>query len=273
MSGAGVSSGERAAVGAGVPGEQAAVGAGESSELRRAAAHVFVADLDEPTLTADDAAHLGRVLRLRPGEPVGVSDGAGGWRMATWDGAAGLRPAGPVHRQAPPSPLITVGLALVKGERLEWAVQKLTELGVDRIVPLATDRAVVRWDASRRRRAGQRLRAVARAAAMQSRRVWLPAVEDVEPFSAYALAGNGGGGAPAVAMAAPGGPPPTLHIPTVLIGPEGGWSPAEEGSGLPTVGLGPGVLRSETAAVVAGCLLTALRAGLVGSSPPSTTAP
>jgi 16S rRNA (uracil1498-N3)-methyltransferase len=242
-------------------------------ELRRAAAHVFVEDLEEPALSVEDAEHLGRVLRLRPGETVGASDGAGGWRMTTWAGGATLRAAGPVHHQPAPSPVITVGLALVKGDRLEWAAQKLTEVGVDRIVPLVTDRTVVRWDETRAPRGVRRLRSVARAAAMQSRRVWLPEVAEVDgvnPLSAFMAGARGG---PPPALAVPGGDPPALGLPTVLIGPEGGWSPAEERSGLPAVGLGPQVLRSETAAVVAGCLLTALRGGLVASSRRSPMAP
>ena len=68
-----------------------------------------------------------------------------------------------------------------------------------------------------------------------------------------------------MALADPGGRPPSLDYPTVLVGPEGGWSPAERGFGLPTVALGPTVLRTETAAVTAGALLAALRAGLVAS--------
>jgi 16S rRNA (uracil1498-N3)-methyltransferase len=270
------SAGGRAAAGepADSAGGRAAAGERVADGLRRAAAHVFVDDLDGLDLRPDDADHLGRVLRLRPGEAVGASDGAGGWRLATWDGAARLREAGPASYQPRPSPVITVGLALIKGDRLEWAAQKLTELGVDRIVPLVTDRSVVRWDESRRRRGVQRLRSVARAAGMQSRRVWLPAIDDVHPLSAFtAGAVAAGTGGPPAALAAPGGEPPALRLPTVLIGPEGGWSPAEEQSGLPAVGLGPQVLRSETAAIVAGCLLTALRAGLVESCRQSTVAP
>lgn len=231
--------------------------------LAGSAAHVFLDDLDALEVSGDDHAHLMRVLRLRPGEAVSASDGAGGWRPATWTGDARLEAAGPVRRVPRPQPAITVAPALLKGERLEWAVQKLTEVGADRIVPLATERVVVRWDAPRRRRAEARLRAVAKAAAMQSRRVWLPEVEEVRNFDSV-LAGAASAPAPAGAsMAVPGGDPPDLSRPVVLVGPEGGWSDSELSSGLPAVGLGPTVLRAETAAVVAGCLLAALRSRLV----------
>jgi 16S rRNA (uracil1498-N3)-methyltransferase len=148
---------------------------------------------------------------------------------------------------------VTVAFAVVKGERPEWAVQKLTEIGVDRIVPLQTARSVVRWPLGESGGQVARLRRVAREAAVQSRRVWLPVVDGVTPFEA--LAGG--------ALAHPGGAGPSLEQPTVLVGPEGGWDDAELASGRPLVGLGPSVLRTETAAVVAGALLCALRAGIV----------
>ena len=144
----------------------------------------------------------------------------------------------------------------MKGDRPEWTVQKLTEAGVDHIVPMTTARTVVRWDASRALHQVSRLRSVARAAAMQSRRVWLPVVAEVQPFSVVAAAG--------AAVAQMGGLPPSLSYSTILVGPEGGWDDAELALGLPLVGLGPTVLRAETASLAAGLLLCALRAGTVG---------
>lgn len=234
--------------------------------MRSSSAHVFVADLAAPQLDADDRHHLGRVLRLRAGETVSASDGRGGWRPCTWagdgggDGGGGLAPAGEVERVAPPLPPITVAFAPVKGDRPEWVVQKLTEVGVDRIVVLATARSVVRWEGDRAAKHIERLGRVAREAAMQSRRVWLPQVEGVVAFGEAV----GGGG---VALAEPGGAPPSLDRPVVLVGPEGGWSDDELAVDLPRVDLGPTVLRAETAAVAAGVLLSALRAGLVGPCP------
>ena len=76
-----------------------------------------------------------------------------------------------------------------------------------------------------------------------------------------------------LALAHFGGEPPSVRAPAVAVGPEGGWDPAE-GSGRPRVGLGPTVLRAETAAVAAGLLLCALREGLVepGAGPPGPVA-
>ncbi len=200
------------------------------------------------------------MLRLRAGDVVTVSDGAGG-RLECRFGPA-LEPVAEVVRVARPSPPVTVAFALVKGQRPEWAVQKLTEIGVDRIVPLVTARSVVRWPAGEAGGQLARLRRVAREAAMQSRRVWLPVVDGVAPFAALVAE-------PGAALAHPGGGPPALGHPMVLVGPEGGWDGAElAGAGAAVVGLGPAVLRTETAAVVAGALLCALRAGVVAAAGP-----
>ncbi|HEX2048121.1 MAG TPA: RsmE family RNA methyltransferase [Acidimicrobiales bacterium] len=210
-----------------------------------------------PALTPDDRHHLERVLRLRPGDELTVSDGMGGWRACRFGPT--LEPMGEVQRAPRPDPQVTVGFAVVKGERPEWAVQKLTEIGVDRIVPLQAARSVVRWPLGEGGGQLARLRRVAREASVQSRRVWLPVVDAVTPVEALA-------GQPGAALAHRGGGAPSLDRPTILVGPEGGWDEAELGPAPALVGLGPSVLRTETAAVVAGALLCALRAGIVRSN-------
>jgi len=222
-----------------------------------AAAHVFVADLDALELEAEDAHHLSRVLRLRAGEAVTAADGKGTWRPCRWTGS-GIEPGGALVHEPRASPALTVGFAVPKGDRPEWIVQKLTELDVDHIVLCRTDHSVVRWDVDRVARQVDRLRRVAREASMQSRRVWLPTVDGVRTVAEL----DEEHGRP-VAIAQPGGAPPSLTEPTLLVGPEGGWSEAEL-AGRPHVGLGPTVLRVETAAISVGILLRALRAGIVG---------
>jgi len=201
-------------------------------------------------LSGEDRHHLERVLRMRAGEELTVSDGVGGWRRCRF--GATLEPVGEVEREDRPSPQVTVAFAVVKGQRPEWAVQKLTEIGVDRIVPVVAARSVVRWPVGATGANVDRLRRVAREAAMQSRRAWLPIVADVATFAS--LTAEAG-----AAIAHPDGGPPRLEHPFVLVGPEGGWDDAELGRGLPRIRLGSHILRTETAAVVAGSLLCALR--------------
>ncbi len=230
--------------------------------LPPAAAHAFVDDLDAPAVAEGDRRHLEKVLRLRPGQAVTVSDGAGGWRLCSWRAGGSLEPDGPVEMEPAPAPPVTVGFALTKGERPEWVVQKLTEVGVDVIVGFRAARSVVRWDDDKAAGQVERWRRVAREAAMQSRRAWLPEVRPVTTFEELVagVVAEGGGGA---TLAVAGGGAPSLSRPVVLVGPEGGWDPSELSCGLPSCGLGPTTLRAETAAVAAGVLLCALRAGTI----------
>ena len=237
-------------------------GADRLDSLRSSRAHLFVSEVDRPEVDSADRHHVERVLRVRAGQVVTVSDGNGRWRTCRWGPV--LEPVGEVVAEDRPVPALTVGFAVPKADRPELATQKLVELGVDRIVLLHTARSVVRWDGDRAARQRQRLARVAREAAMQSRRTWLPHVEGPVEFD-DAVAWDG------VALADPGGDPPSLERPAVLVGPEGGWS-AEEWNRRPaTVGLGPQVLRVETAAMVAGAMLVGLRARIVGPSSPSAT--
>jgi 16S rRNA (uracil1498-N3)-methyltransferase len=219
-------------------------------------AHGFVVDLDTPSLDDADHHHFERVLRLFPGDEMTVSDGAGRWRRCRF--GSPLEALGPVEHEDRPQPEITVAFALVKGNRAEWAVQKLTELGVDRIVPFVAERSVVQWDQAKSARQRERLGTVAREAAMQSRRAWLPTVEPVRTFDEVASRGG-------AALADRGGRPPSLSWPVLLVGPEGGWSSREREVGLTTVGLGPTVLRAETATIVGGAALCGLRSVLFES--------
>jgi 16S rRNA (uracil1498-N3)-methyltransferase len=220
---------------------------------------VFVSDLGQPVLTDGDRHHLDRVLRVRTGDLLVASDGSGGHRSCRFVSSDELEPAGPVERDPPPEPMLTVAFAVPKGERPELVVQKLTELGVDRIVPFTADRSVVRWDPERAARHVERLRRVAHEAAMQCHRTWLPTVDELRTFREVAMLAG-------ATLADIGGGSPTLDRPVVLIGPEGGWSPEEVGIGLPTVRLGGHVLRAETAAIAAATALGLLRGGLVRSA-------
>jgi 16S rRNA (uracil1498-N3)-methyltransferase len=211
-------------------------------------------------LDADDRHHLERVLRIRPGDTVTVSDGAGSWRDCRF--GPELVGDGEVQHVAAPQPALTIGFALVKGERPELIVQKLTELGIDRIVAFPAARSVVRWDAERALRHRQRLGRVAREAAMQSRRCWLPEIVVAPGFADVVAASP----PEALALADRGGEAPVAATTTVLVGPEGGWTDEERAAAARRVGLGDHVLRVETAAIAAGVVLGALRSGRLKSA-------
>ena len=225
-------------------------------------------------LSDDVAHHLRHVLRLREGDAVTATDGRGGWRTTVWRAASGVLEAStPVVSIARPAMPVAVAFALTKGDKPELVVQKLTELGVDRIVPFVADRSIVAWDAAKAERNVVRWRAVAREALRQSRQVWEPEVAAVVSFADLCdttVAGEGRVDGRtddrAVVRADLGGPPPdpTRHR-LVLIGPEGGWSAGEQERLPARVSLGSSVLRAETAAIAAAALLVGIRTGLVNA--------
>ena len=226
---------------------------------------MFVADIHNPELDPDDAHHLGRVLRLRPQEPVVAADGRGRWRECVFQGGPadgpgdgpGLAPIGDVAFEPAPDPPITIAFALTKGERPEWVVQKLTEAGVDVIVPFTAARSVVKWEPDKAERTHERLLKVAREASMQCRRVWLPEVRRTTTFAAAVAESDN------PALADPDGEPLSLDHTCLFLGPEGGWSSEEFGAVAAKVSFAPNVLRAETATLAGGLLLAALRGKFV----------
>jgi 16S rRNA (uracil1498-N3)-methyltransferase len=227
-----------------------------------ARAHVFVADLSSPVLDDADHHHLARVLRLPVGTLLTMSDGHGRWQPGRLTAEPALTVAGDVTTDPRPQPAVTVAFALVKGERPELVVQKLTELGVDRIVPFTAARSVVRWEPAKAVRQSERLAQIARQAAMQCRRTWLPSVAPVADFATVAALDG-------ACLADVEGASPGLDRPVVLVGPEGGWTEDERSVGIPLVRLGGHVLRAETAAITAGAILNALREQLVAEDNPA----
>jgi 16S rRNA (uracil1498-N3)-methyltransferase len=237
---------------------------GAGLHRRRSHPLVFVADLESPELDEDDHRHLSRSLRVRADDTITICDAEGRWRSARF----GRRPV-------PESDIVVepvarrwgVGFALVKGDRPELVVQKLTELGADLIVPMVTERTVVRWTEDKIDKHHRRHERVAREAAMQSRRVRLPRVERTRPlnevlhrFPGTVLADPAGR---SWLMAGGDGYGP---MPLVVVGPEGGFSD-EERSDRPIVRLPGGILRTETAAIAAGVLLAV--ESVIGDSPTS----
>jgi len=231
----------------------------DAAGRRSCAAQVIVDDVDDPSgpVIGDAAAHhLGRVLRLRAGAHVCAADGRGGWRIVRFVGDNRLEPAGAVHHEEDPVQQVTVAFVPVKRDRAELVVQKLTEIGVDRIVLTSSERAVLRWDGDRAERHLDRLRRVTIEAVQQCRRLFVPTLGTASLgdllAAGAALADIGASGDPV------GGVP-------VVVGPEGGWTDRERSMATATpVGLGAHVLRAETAAIVAGVLMTRHRDGSAG---------
>lgn len=213
--------------------------------LRSSAAHVLVTDLDAPMASPEAMHHLLRVLRLKDGQLVTVTDGTGSWRVCVFERAV-LDLAGDIQHVERRDPSLTVAVAPPKGDRLEWLVAKCTEVGVDRIVLLDAERSVVRWKGERADKQLERLRRIVHEASMQSRRVRLPEISGPVPALMFL---------PDAAVAEPGGAPVTDSISTIAIGPEGGWSPAELAASGGTVSLADQILRTETAAVAAAVLM------------------
>ncbi len=213
-------------------------------------------------VTGDEAHHAVAVRRLRVGEDVVLTDGHG--RSVTgWVGETGKQffsvTVTALRRSARPEPWITVVQALPKGERGELAVEVLTEIGVDEIVPWAAARCVAVWRGDRAARSHAKWVSTAREAAKQSRRSWFPRVTELAT-TAEVTARLADADLAVVLHEEGAVPLATLGVPAggrvvVVVGPEGGLAPDElaafEAAGVHAVRLGPEVLRTSTAGVAA----------------------
>jgi 16S rRNA (uracil1498-N3)-methyltransferase len=216
---------------------------------------------DVVTLGGDEGRHAARVLRLAVGEPAKLSDGRGTLLecrvIERLD--SGLRLAVLARRQVPRAqPPLVVVQALPKGERAELAVEVLTELGVDEIVPWAASRSIVQWLGPRGERALDKWRRTARAASKQSRRAWGPGVAALASTADVAdrLASATG----LVLHEDAAEPLTDVEIPSdrevvLVVGPEGGIAADElddfAAVGARAVRLGDEVLRTSTAGAAA----------------------
>lgn len=207
-------------------------------------------------LTGKDAHHAIRVLRLRVGESLVLLDGKGG---AFWgiieriDSEVTGSLTGPAP-SAPEMPLpITLAPALLKGEKFDWVLQKSTELGVHRIQPLLCERCVVQGKEGKEGKIS-RWQGIAREAAEQCERLLVPDVLPPLPLSKLPFEGT------VLYCAERSGEPMPQVLPsleperlTVVIGPEGGFSPREDDwlreRGAIPVSLGTRILRAETASI------------------------
>jgi 16S rRNA (uracil1498-N3)-methyltransferase len=214
----------------------------------------LVSSLDVDVLDGPEGHHAAQVQRLRVGESLLLSDGRGGMASAV------VRAVGKGRLELStmerwyvdqPTPRLVVAQGIAKGDRGELAVQAMTEVGVDEIVPWAAARSVARWKDDRPL---ERWRATAREAAKQSRRAWLPSVSSSVSTSVLA---------PRVTFVLDSDAPARLSTVDIgsaaevvlVVGPEGGVAPEElaefVAAGAVPVRLGDTVLRTSTAGVAA----------------------
>jgi 16S rRNA (uracil1498-N3)-methyltransferase len=225
-------------------------------------------DLAGPTvmLSGPEGHHAAAVRRLRVGERADVGDGAGtvaqGVVTATGKDSVALDLLA-VRVVPAPRPRLIVAQALPKGDRGELAVELMTEIGVDTVIPWAADRSITRWQGERGEKALAKWRATAREAAKQSRRAWLPDVTSLTTTAPLAKIVA----TAALAIVLEADTPLKLHevaLPetgdiVLLVGPEGGISPAERAAfrdtGAVEARMGPTVLRTSTAGAAAAAIL------------------
>jgi 16S rRNA (uracil1498-N3)-methyltransferase len=212
------------------------------------------------------ANHIARVLRLRGGDALTVFDGSGGEFGARIEElrkdtvVVAVEEHRPLDRESPLPLTLVQGIS--RGERMDWVIQKATELGATRIVPVFTKRSVVRLDEKQAERKLQHWRAIAVAACEQCGRNRIPDLAaPLDYFDALATGTHAHPTSPTRLLLSPTG---DLRINdledvgngiTVLIGPEGGLEDVEQeaaiAAGFQAVRLGPRILRTETAAIAA----------------------
>jgi 16S rRNA (uracil1498-N3)-methyltransferase len=223
----------------------------------------------ELPLSSAGAYHVARVLRMRVGASLLVFDGLGHEHEAeivALDGDTVRVRIGKATSRQTESPLrVTLVLGVSRSERMDWALQKSTELGVSAIAPVLTARSVVRLDDKQATKKQQHWRGIVAGACEQCGRSYLPQIAKPIPLRQYLTTSRKDGmrlvlspGAPA-SLAGLASLPPKVEL---LIGPEGGLDDGEiqaaQQAGFMAVRLGPRVLRTETAVVTALSVLQAL---------------
>ncbi|MDO8915562.1 MAG: 16S rRNA (uracil(1498)-N(3))-methyltransferase [Coriobacteriia bacterium] len=219
-----------------------------------------------------DFRHLLLVLRLQPGDRVMLADPAGLVAQAVIRDVSGARITADVGSPvaAPPRPRVALAQGLARRERMEFVVQKCTELGVAEIVPVAFARSVVKLTEDRAGKRTERWRRIAEEAAKQSQRAEVPLVGEpvalaglLEVTAVYDVVlipwEESVGSAtplPGIGEALAAAEATSLSSVLVVIGPEGGFEPGEvsalvQAAGAIPVSLGETILRTETASVVA----------------------
>jgi 16S rRNA (uracil1498-N3)-methyltransferase len=207
------------------------------------------------------AGHISRVLRLKPGDGLTLFDGRGGQYPATLLEVRGtlmtVRTGAheAIERESPLH--ITLAQGVSRGERMDWVIQKATELGVAQIIPVLTERGVVKLDAPRSAKKADHWRAIAVSACEQCGRNRIPEIHQPTKLRSWLDELRDGGERllldPSAAASLRAFPSPERV--TLLIGPEGGLTNDEQAlaheKNFRAVRVGPRILRTETAAIAA----------------------
>ena len=231
-----------------------------------------ILESDSAVLPKDAAHHL-KVLRPKPGEEVELFDGAGRFRVfrCGQSATAPLAADGAIAIASKPSCSLTLFACVTKGSRWDWTVEKAVELGVTKIVPVISDRCIVRIDRSDRAAKRERWQRIAEDAARQSDAKWLPEISQALDFNdSLQLVREC-----ACFVGALTNPPPEPLLDAVrkrreedpqaksfglFVGPEGDFTPQELAAlleiAVPTT-FGPTILRAETVAIFGTCVLSA----------------
>ena len=240
---------------------------------------------DRAVLTGSSYHHVRNVLRTKPGDEMLVFDGAGrecfGVLELFQGDTAVVRILGDAGRSTESALDLTVAPCLAKGKKIDLIVEKVIELGADRVCVVTSERSVGRLDPQQAMDRVERWRRIAKSAAEQSGRTVLPVIERIRTFEEYVahkpadtlglIFATGAGRHPAATLRQEH---PDVRRVIAMVGPEGGFS-AEEVDfavkhGFVAVGLGPRVLRTETAAIVAASICQHLWGDLGRGAPPAT---
>jgi 16S rRNA (uracil1498-N3)-methyltransferase len=224
--------------------------------------------IDQQTIvvTGDVLVHLRDSLRIKVGETLWLNNGlALRYRVEITDVSRRAVTARVLETiQEPPrqTPRLVLGQSLLKGEKMDWVIQKATELGVSEIVPIESQHSVVQLKADRVNHQLARWQRIALEAAQQSEQWRIPTVATPQSLSALLTSLATGTLTLMLAERREGKSLQTVNLPQdargsilVLIGPEGGWSQEEaqiaEQAGIQPITLGEHILRAETAAIAA----------------------
>ncbi|MEO5863821.1 MAG: 16S rRNA (uracil(1498)-N(3))-methyltransferase [Nitrospiraceae bacterium] len=217
-------------------------------------------------ITGDLLHHLRASLRVRPGDCLTLNDGCGTrYRAEVTHVTSQAIDSRIIDRQTEPARTtssIVLGQALIKGDKMDWVIQKATELGVAAIVPIHSTHSVIKPNSERLEHQRSRWERIARDAAQQSERWTIPTIADpidvAEICRHYASAAqksmlverSSGSSLATIPI-----PRDSQHAIVILVGPEGGWAPEEQSlaqeQGFLPLTLGPRILRAETAAIAA----------------------